>query len=127
MAVGASPLLLPFSDDLGAKQEDGLNQPPLIGRDVDVTSWHSMPLERSPSDPETIFVEMNDLQKRTVYNPPITYPTSSTVWTAGKVHEVKWKVRQEDIPPTANNYKAKVMLGYLPYGSNSNEHLCEYE
>jgi hypothetical protein len=79
-------------------------------------SWKSTPLERSPFDLDASLT----LQKRIVHNPPITYPTKGTVWTAGQSVYVDWTVG-EDTPKSAD---ASVMLGYLPKG-DYNEHLSE--
>ncbi|KAJ7288145.1 hypothetical protein C8J57DRAFT_1115512 [Mycena rebaudengoi] len=54
---------------------------------------------------------------RTVYAPPITSPTSTTVWTVGEVETVTWDAT--GIPP---GVKGMIMLGYLNPGS-TNEHL----
>lgn len=93
----------------------------MLGSTNNAVSWDSLPLERSPSDPDR---EVN-LEKRIVYNPPITYPTKSTVWTAGQKVHVLWDVKQQDLPANGGDPNASIMLGYLLKGSNYNEHLCE--
>jgi hypothetical protein len=94
----------------------------MLGSAGNAVSWNSLPLERSPSDPDFL----SDLEKRIVYNPHITYPAKSTVWTAGEQVQVMWDVDEDSLPESAKGPNASVMLGYLKKG-DSNEHLGEYE
>ncbi|KAJ7147136.1 hypothetical protein C8R43DRAFT_542564 [Mycena crocata] len=57
------------------------------------------------------------LDTRTVYAPPITNPTSSSVWTVGKKETVTWDAT--GIPPGVTG---EIRLGYLEPG-NPSEHL----
>lgn len=52
------------------------------------------------------------LEKRLVYNPHITCPVASTVWTAGHSYTVEWDT--SDIPAEAESYKGMIKLGYTP-------------
>jgi hypothetical protein len=74
-----------------------------------LVSWESQPLERSPADPEQV-----ELEKRIVYNPPVTHPTANTIWYAGRKETVTWTVDQDQIPANAKNYEAVIKLGYVP-------------
>lgn len=112
----ASPLRPQEDDVAGAVARS------MLGPNSNAVSWDSLPLERSPADPE---LAQDSLEKRVVYNPPITHPTAKTVWTAGQHVTVKWTVNQDDIPANAKDYVATVKLGYLVVGGDGNEHLSE--
>ncbi|PWN37905.1 uncharacterized protein FA14DRAFT_105385, partial [Meira miltonrushii] len=55
-----------------------------------------------------------EMEKRIVYNPPVTAPASKAVWYAGREETVRWTVDQSKIPASANDYKVEIKLGYLP-------------
>ncbi|KAF8526752.1 hypothetical protein JB92DRAFT_2805852 [Gautieria morchelliformis] len=58
--------------------------------------------------------------KRDVVSPPITYPTTGTVWNVNDKHNVTWDTSV--IPPgTTNN--GMIVLGFLDSADGSNEHL----
>ncbi|KAJ7505130.1 hypothetical protein B0H11DRAFT_2186623 [Mycena galericulata] len=61
------------------------------------------------------FILAAPLDTRTVYAPPITNPTSSSVWTVGEVETVTWNAT--GIPAGVTG---QIQLGYLTPG---NEHL----
>jgi hypothetical protein len=48
------------------------------------------------------------LERRDVYVPPITYPTASTVWKKGQVHNVTWDV--SDPPAQITNKIGRIQL-----------------
>jgi len=103
-----------FASPVEHKQEDVAHAVArsMMGSTNNIVSWESMQVERSPADPEVISeVEM---EKRIVYNPPVTAPVSKQVWYAGREEVVKWKVDQDKIPAAANNFKVTIKLGYLP-------------
>ncbi|KAK9898955.1 hypothetical protein P389DRAFT_178261 [Cystobasidium minutum MCA 4210] len=62
----------------------------------------------------------NRQDKRIVINPHITYPDETAVWHTGqKGVNVTW-----DVPPNAEGYKGRLLLGYLlKNDSSGNEHL----
>ncbi|KAJ3983580.1 hypothetical protein F5890DRAFT_1413415 [Lentinula detonsa] len=39
----------------------------------------------------------NLMNKRDVFVPPITYPTNTTVWNSGEVHNVTWDISQAPV------------------------------
>ncbi|KAJ3830639.1 hypothetical protein EV361DRAFT_193091 [Lentinula raphanica] len=39
----------------------------------------------------------NPSQKRDVFVPPITFPTNTTVWNSGEVHNVTWDISQAPV------------------------------
>ncbi|KAK0529010.1 hypothetical protein OC834_003837 [Tilletia horrida] len=53
-----------------------------------------------------------NLEKRIVYSPAITYPRRETVWRAGDKVHVDW--RTADIPNAYKSHKGSIMLGYRP-------------
>ena len=57
--------------------------------------------------------------KRDVFSPKITYPTASTVWNVGEVHNVKWS--NAGAPPgfPINNATGQLLLGFLENGSEN--------
>lgn len=87
----------------------------MMGTSNNLVSWDSQPLERSPADPEQ---EASELEKRIVYNPPVTHPTTGTVWHAGRKETVTWDVIDDQIPAQAKNFKATIKLGYMPKNGN---------
>ncbi|KAF8262556.1 hypothetical protein EI94DRAFT_1601674 [Lactarius quietus] len=66
-----------------------------------------------------VFVRALPLVKRIVVSPPITSPTTSTIWTVGNQVTVTWDT--SSIPPP-NNFTGELLLGYLTSGS-TNENL----
>lgn len=84
----------------------------MLGSTNNIVGWSSQPMERSPSDPDADSAAA-ELQKRIVYNPPVTTPSSNTVWHAGRTETVRWTVDQDDIPANAKNYEGTIKLGYL--------------
>lgn len=83
----------------------------MLKRQYESTNWDTLMLGRdSPS-----------LDKRIVYNPHITSPTSSTVWHAGKTYTVTWDT--SDLPTEAQGYKGMIKLGYLPADGSGGENL----
>ncbi|CDR88732.1 uncharacterized protein SPSC_05564 [Sporisorium scitamineum] len=84
----------------------------MLKRQYENTNWDSMMLGRDAP---------GHLEKRIVYNPQITSPTSETVWTAGKTYTVTWKV--SDIPAEAEGHKGTIKLGYLPADGSGGENL----
>ncbi|SJX64173.1 uncharacterized protein SRS1_14828 [Sporisorium reilianum f. sp. reilianum] len=83
----------------------------MLRRQYENTNWDSMMLGR----------DAVQLEKRIVYNPHITSPTSSTVWTAGKTYTVTWDV--SDMPAEAENHTGIIKLGYLPADGSGGENL----
>lgn len=112
LAIAASSILSSQASPIRARN-DGVDAiaRSMMGPSSNAVSWESLPLERSPSDPE---LETRTLDKRIVYNPPVTVPKTGTVWTAGDKHTVRWTVDQASIPAEAKNYKGIVKLGYIP-------------
>ena len=103
-----------FASPIEQKQEEDAHAVArsMMGATNNIVSWESMQVERSPADPEIISeVEM---EKRIVYNPPVTTPASKQVWYAGREEVVKWQVDQDKIPAEANNFKVTIKLGYIP-------------
>lgn len=75
----------------------------MLKRQYEATQWDKIMLGRDT---------MVELEKRIVYNPHITSPTSNTVWTAGKTVQVTWDA--SDLPQEAENYTGNIKLGFLP-------------
>ncbi|SPO28346.1 uncharacterized protein UTRI_04743 [Ustilago trichophora] len=73
----------------------------MLKRQFEATNYESLMLGRDVS-----------LDKRLVYNPHITSPVASTVWTAGQSYTVEWD--SSDIPVEAESYKGMIKLGYTP-------------
>ncbi|SPO29523.1 uncharacterized protein UTRI_04743_B [Ustilago trichophora] len=73
----------------------------MLKRQLSATNYDSLMLGRDVA-----------LEKRLVYNPKITCPVSSTVWTAGQSYTVEWD--SSDIPVEAEAYKGMIKLGYTP-------------
>jgi hypothetical protein len=94
----------------------------------DAVGWESLPLERSPNDPDPDGdLSGRRLEKRIVYNPPVTYPTRDTTWIAGQHETVRWVVDQNQIPEDAKNYKGTLKLGYIPSDGSGGYNLSKCE
>jgi hypothetical protein len=96
----------------------------MMGPNSNVVSWNTLPLERSPSDPE-LSASAAELEKRIVYNPPVTTPSKGTVWKAGSKETIRWKVDEKTIPKGAQKHKGTLMLGYLPKDGAGGENLSK--
>ncbi|TKY89575.1 hypothetical protein EX895_001360 [Sporisorium graminicola] len=83
----------------------------MLKRQYESTNWDNMMFGR----------DSVQLEKRIVYNPHITSPTSDSVWTAGKTYTVTWDV--SDIPAEAEALKGTIKLGYLPADGSGGENL----
>ncbi|KAJ1023121.1 hypothetical protein NDA16_003274 [Ustilago loliicola] len=75
----------------------------MLKRQYESVNYDSLMLGRDAAEP---------LDKRIVYNPHITQPTSSSIWVAGKTYQVKWDT--SDQPAEAENYTGMIKLGFLP-------------
>ena len=74
----------------------------MLKRQFEATRYDTMMLGR----------DAEPLEKRIVYNPHITSPTASTVWSAGETYTVTWDTT--DLPDEASDYKGMIKLGYTP-------------
>ncbi|EIN12953.1 hypothetical protein PUNSTDRAFT_19047, partial [Punctularia strigosozonata HHB-11173 SS5] len=54
--------------------------------------------------------------------PPITSPTTGTVWTVGQTVTVTWDTSELPPPQNITNISGKILLGFLDDGDDS-EHL----
>lgn len=84
----------------------------MLKRQYENTNWDNVMLGRDT---------LEELEKRIVYNPHITSPTASTVWTAGQQYDVTWDA--SDLPAEAEGYKGLIKLGYLPANGDGGENL----
>ncbi|KIY45186.1 hypothetical protein FISHEDRAFT_5943, partial [Fistulina hepatica ATCC 64428] len=57
------------------------------------------------------------ISKRDVWDPPITYPTTGTIWDVGSTYTVTWDT--SDPPSQVTNYNGELLLGYLEDGSEN--------
>jgi len=60
------------------------------------------------------------ISKRDVFNPTITYPTASTVWNVGEVHNITWSIANAPTGFPINNATGTILLGFL---ANDSENL----
>ncbi|KAE9405713.1 hypothetical protein BT96DRAFT_915917 [Gymnopus androsaceus JB14] len=52
---------------------------------------------------------VSPIQKRDVFTPPITYPTNTTVWNKGEVHNVTWDISGAPVNIT-NRFGGRIQL-----------------
>ncbi|KAF8516334.1 hypothetical protein BU17DRAFT_16262, partial [Hysterangium stoloniferum] len=65
-------------------------------------------------------VNARALSQRDVFNPPIIYPTTGTVWHVGDKHNVTW---DPSVLPPAFPGTGMIVLGFLDDSGDGNEHL----
>ncbi|PWN53028.1 hypothetical protein IE53DRAFT_366701 [Violaceomyces palustris] len=120
MRFSAALLSLPFLACISGTPTNVGGEPSsadlISERQISNWAWSDIVQQRSPSDPE-------NLRKRIVYNPRITYPTSETVWTAGSMAKVTWDA--SDLPKELSNSKGQLKLGYTPANGDGGENLSE--
>lgn len=59
-------------------------------------------------------------EKRDVFNPEITYPTSSTLWNVGERHNVTWSIANAPPGFPIDTATGTLLLGFL---ANDSENL----
>ncbi|PWY97161.1 hypothetical protein BCV70DRAFT_80720 [Testicularia cyperi] len=76
----------------------------MLKRQYEATNWDNVMLySRGVAE---------ELEKRIVYNPRITYPNGDTEWNFGNKYTVTWDT--SDMPPDAAGYKGQIKLGFVP-------------